>query len=92
MSTVSSSSKIPELRRAVRQAEERAYLVEPRVVRRITRELFGFARLSTRIPHTDVLVAKSLDIRSLAHPDELGLQDFSELAPLSILVAQPEEY
>jgi len=92
VSTVTSSSKIPELRRAVRQTADCAYLVEPRVVRRIIRELHGFARLSTRIPHTDVLVAKAFDIRSLAHPDELGLQDFSQLAPLSILVAQPEEH
>ena len=76
----------------MRQAEERAYLVEPRVVRRIIRELHGFARLSTRIPHTDVLVAKAFDIRSLAHPDELGLQNFTQLSPVSILVAQPEEH
>lgn len=92
MSTGTLSTKIPELRRAVRQAEDRAFLVEPRVVRRIIREQYGFARLSTRIPHTDVLVAKALDIRSLAHPDELGLEDFSQLPTLSILVAQPEEH
>lgn len=76
----------------MRQADESAYLVEPRVVRRIIRELHGFARLSSRIPHTEVLVAKAHDIRQLAHPDELGLTDFQQLQPLSILVAQPEEH
>lgn len=92
MSTGTISSKIPELRQAVRDADEAAYLVEPRVVRRIIRELHGFARLSSRIPHVEVLVAKANDIRALAHPDELGLEDFQQLSPLSILVAQPEEH
>ena len=92
MSLGTVSSKIPELRKAVRQADDSAYLVEPRVVRRIIRELHGFARLSSRIPHTEVLVAKAHDIRQLAHPDELGLIDFQQLQPLSILVAQPEEH
>lgn len=92
MSSGTISSRIPELQRAIRQADSNAYLVEPRVVRRITRELHGFARLSSRIPHTEVLVARAYDIRLLAHPDELGLEDFQRLEPLSILVAQPEEH
>ena len=92
MSSATTSAKVPELRRAVRQAKSDAYLVEPRVVRRIIRELHGFARLSTRIPHTDVLVVKDDNIRALAHPDELGLDDFRQLSRLSILVAQPEEH
>lgn len=92
MSSGTISSRIPELQRAIRQADSNAYLVEPRVVRRITRELHGFARLSSRIPHTEVLVARAYDIRMLAHPDELGLGDFQNLEPLSILVAQPEDH
>ena len=92
MSTDKNTNRIPELRRAVRQARDDAFLVEPRVVRRIIRELHGFARLSTRIPHTEVLVAKAEDVQALAHPDELGLEDFRELPERSILVAQPEEH
>ncbi|MEZ6129384.1 MAG: hypothetical protein R3C59_11940 [Planctomycetaceae bacterium] len=92
MSTVPVASRITELRRAVRQARDDAFLVEPRVVRRIIRELHGYARLSTRIPHTEVLVARDESIKALAHPDELGLDSFDALPPLSILVAQPEEY
>lgn len=76
----------------MRQARTDAFLVEPRVVRRIIRELHGFARLSTRIPHTEVLVADAADVRALAHPDELGLEDFRSLPRRSILVAQPEEH
>lgn len=69
-----------------------AFLVEPRVVRRVIRELHGYARLSTRVPHTDVLVVRHIDVRQYAHPDELGLDDFSQLPDLAILVAQPEEH
>ena len=92
MSTATPSTKISELVRAVRKARDDAFLVEARVVRRIIRERYGFARLSTRIPHTDVLVVRFNDVRTLAHPDELGLNDFSGLPRLVILVAQPEEH
>ncbi|MCA9085857.1 MAG: hypothetical protein KDA81_17475, partial [Planctomycetaceae bacterium] len=92
MTSANVSTRIPELRRAIRQTGKEAYLVEPRVVRRIMRELHGYARLSTRIPHTDVLVVRADDIRSLAHPDELGLEDFLALPAKAVLVAQPEEH
>ena len=92
MSTDNTTNRIPELRRAVRQARADAFLVEPRVVRRIIRELHGFARLSTHIPHTEVLVVDAEDVRALSHPDELGLDDFRALPERSILVAQPEEH
>lgn len=92
MSSVKPATTVAELRRAVRQARDDAFLVEPRVVRRMIRELHGFARLSTSVPHTDVLVAARADVQTHSHPDELGLEDFSQLPDLSILVAQPEEY
>lgn len=92
MSTDNITNRITELRRAVRQARTDAFLVEPRVVRRIIRELHGFARLSTWIPHTEVLVANAQDVQALAHPDELGLGDFQSLPEHLILVAQPEEH
>lgn len=76
----------------MQRARPDAFLVEPRVVRRVIRELHGFARLSTRIPHTDVLVVKDEDLRQLTHPDELGLEDFSRLPDLSVIVSQPEEH
>lgn len=92
VSSVKPATTISELRQAVSEARDDAFLVEPRVVRRIIRELHGFARLSTSIPHTDVLVADAEDIRILAHPDELGLSSFEQLPDCGILVAQPEEY
>lgn len=92
MSTAATTTRFAELQSAVHHACADAYLVEPRVVRRIIRELHGFARLSGRIPHTEVLVAHAADVRQLAHPDELGLTDFTDLSDRPILVAQLEDF
>ncbi|MEP3482565.1 MAG: hypothetical protein ABJZ55_25205, partial [Fuerstiella sp.] len=92
MSTAATATQFTELQSAVHSACADAYLVEPRVVRRIIRELHGFARLSGRIPHTEVLVAHAADVRHLAHPDELGLEDFRHLSSRPILVAQLEDF
>ncbi|GAB5443294.1 MAG: hypothetical protein Fues2KO_36430 [Fuerstiella sp.] len=92
MPSTTAQSILTELRAAVRSNPADAYLVEPRVVRRIMRELHGFARLSTRIPHTDVIVVAPDDVRLLAHPDELGLESFQQLPAQLLLVAQPEEF
>lgn len=92
VSTAATTRPFSELQTVLHEACAEAYLVEPRVIRRIIRELHGFARLSGRIPHTEVFVANDADVRQLAHPDELGLVDFSDLAERPILVAQLEEF
>lgn len=84
-------TRIEELRRALAQADGGAFLVESRVIRRVIRELQGYARLSTSIPHTESQVVSAADIRALAHPDELGLASFEQLPALCLLIAQPEE-
>ena len=91
MSTVAVASRIEELRRALSQADPSAFLVEPRVIRRVIRERFGFAKLSSAIPHTESQIASAKDIRHLVHPDELGLADFSALPESCILLCEPDE-
>lgn len=92
MSQPFSESDIAELRRAVSHTVDGAYLVEPRVVRRLIRELQGFARLSTRIPHTESQIVSASDVRTLTHPDELGLESFTSLPEYVLLIAQPEDH
>ncbi|MCA9049564.1 MAG: hypothetical protein KDA89_12595, partial [Planctomycetaceae bacterium] len=92
MSTVPTSSRISELRRAIERTRQDAFLVEARVIRRVMRERHGFARLSTRIPHAEVLVVDADDVRAYSHPDELGLDSYQSLPDRVILVAQPEEH
>ncbi|MCH2202040.1 MAG: hypothetical protein MK102_08720 [Fuerstiella sp.] len=81
-----------QLRLAVRQADAGAFLVEPRVTRRLIREMHDFARLSPRIPHTEVCVVPATDVRQLTHPDELGLDSFETLPDMVLLLALPEEH
>lgn len=81
-----------QLRQAVRQADAGTFLVEPRVIRRVVRELYNFARLSSRVPHTEVQVIPAAQIRRLTHPDELGLETFEGLPDPVLLIALPEEH
>ncbi len=91
VSTVAATSRIAELRRALSQADSSAFLVEARVIRRVIRERFGFAKLSSSIPHTESQLVSARDIRHLVHPDELGLSDFSGLPETCILLCEPDE-
>ena len=49
-------TRIQELRRALTQSDSGAFLVESRVIRRVIREMNGYARLTTAIPHADLQV------------------------------------
>ena len=81
-----------QLQYAVRQTDADTYLVESRVIRRLVRELHGFARLSSRIPHTEVQVVSDTDVRRLTHPDELGIETFDGLPNPVLLIAVPEDH
>ncbi len=83
--------RIEELRRALSHANPSAFLVEPRVIRRVIRERFGFAHLSASIPHAESQIVLADDVRHLVHPDELGLTSFTDLPADCLLVCQPDE-
>lgn len=85
------AGRIDELRRALHRAEGAAYLVEPRVIRRVIRELYGFVKLSVSVPHPHSQIVSRSDVMHLVHPDELGLQTFTDLPERCLLICQPEE-
>lgn len=85
------TTRIEELRRALARTDPGAFLAEARVIRRVIRELHGYARLTATIPHTDSQLVAADDIRSLTHPDELGLTSFDSLPDFCLLICQPEE-
>ena len=85
------AGRIEELRRALSRSEESAFLVEPRVIRRIIRELHGFVKLSVSTPHAFSQIVSRSDVRQLAHPDELGLESFINLPEHCLLICQPDE-
>ncbi|MGB0740773.1 MAG: hypothetical protein ACPGXX_11935, partial [Planctomycetaceae bacterium] len=83
--------RIQTLRAALTRTETGAFLAESRVLRRVIRERFGFVQLSASIPHTESQVVDAEEIRSLVHPDELGLDDFDHLPDRCLLIAQPTD-
>lgn len=85
------AGRIDELRRALHRSESAAYLVEPRVIRRVIRELHGFVKLSVSVPHAFSQIVARSDVQHLVHPDELGLENFAELPERCLLICQPEE-
>jgi hypothetical protein len=85
------AGRIDELRRALHRAEGAAFLVEPRVIRRVIRELHGFVKLSVSVPHSLSQIVSRADVLHLVHPDELGLQNFTDLPERCLLICQPEE-
>lgn len=85
------AGRIDELRRALQRSESAAYLVEPRVIRRVIRELHGFVKLSVSVPHAFSQIVSRADVEHLAHPDELGLDTFAALPERCLLICQPEE-
>jgi hypothetical protein len=91
VSKIDESSRIQELRRALTRADAAAFLVEPRVIRRVIRERYGFAKLSASIPHTESLIVAGADVRNLVHPDELGLTSFQNLPSICVLICEPDE-
>ncbi len=91
MSKVDGITRIEELRRALSRSDAAAYLVEPRVIRRVIRELYGFAQLSASIPHVESQIVSAVDVRHLVHPDELGLNSFDDLPDNCILICEPDE-
>jgi len=91
VSKVDGLSRIDELRRALTQADPSAFLVEPRVIRRVIRERFSFAQLSSSIPHVESQIVPAEDVRQLVHPDELGLRTFSDLPEVCVLICEPDE-
>ena len=86
-----SGPRIEELRRALSHANPSAFLVEPRVIRRVIRERFGFAHLSASIPHAESQIVLADDVRHMVHPDELGLTSFTDLPADCLLICQPDE-
>jgi hypothetical protein len=87
----SDKTRIEELRRALAQTDSTAFLVESRVIRRVIRERFNFARLTAAIPHPESQVVPVVDVRYLVHPDELGLQTFDKLPDICLLLSLPED-
>lgn len=75
----------------LRQVEPRAFLVEPRVLRRVVKAEVNLPALSVQIPHRKVWLAKRNTLIRYVEDDELGVGPQPELPETAILLQRPHD-
>ena len=82
---------VAEIRRALKEVEPTAFLVQARVLRRVVKHEWDLPTMSVMVPHRKSrVVSRNLLLRHVDW-DELGLEPHSELPEQAILLAQPDE-
>jgi hypothetical protein len=77
--------------RALREAEPAAFLVQPRVLRRVIKQEWDLPALTVQVPHRKSrIISRNTVIRHVDW-DELGLKANSELPDRAILIARPDD-
>ncbi|MFM8189224.1 MAG: hypothetical protein ACKN85_12150 [Pirellula sp.] len=89
MSQSPAAVRIEELRKAVWAADATAYLVEPRVMRRILRKRSKHPSLAMVLPHGESQVVSSQEVLSTILPDELGIAYYPAFGSDVILLQLP---
>src|SRR5690606_7057376 len=64
---------LAEVQAAIREADEAAFLVAPRIVRRVIRHECDLPALNARVPHRKSFVLPADRLRQVVLHDELGL-------------------
>lgn len=80
---------LPELQRAVREADPAALLVLPRILRRVIKEDRRLAGYLYRIPHRKSFVIRRESLLEIVDYEELDLSPEEVLPDTVILLAQP---
>lgn len=77
--------------RALREVEPAAFLVQPRVLRRVIKQEWDLPALTVQVPHRKSrIVSRNTVIRHVDW-DELGLEANAELPDRAILIARPDD-
>jgi hypothetical protein len=77
--------------RALREAEPAAFLVQPRVLRRVIKQEWELPALTVQVPHRKSrIISRNTVIRHVDW-DELGLEANAELPDRAILIARPDD-
>lgn len=82
---------LAEVSRLVRQVDPSAFVVEPRVVRRVICEDHDLSQFAFSVPHAQICVIPSGRMRRIVHPDELGLMSVAAFPERVILLAGPSD-
>jgi hypothetical protein len=77
--------------RALREVEPAAFLVQPRVLRRVIKQEWNLPALTVQVPHRKSrIISRNTVIRHVDW-DELGLDANAELPDRAILIARPDD-
>jgi hypothetical protein len=80
----------PELARVLQAVEPAAFLVSPRILRRVIKQHRNIGGMSLLVPHRKSYVIDQGPLLKLVHRDELGLPADAILPDKIILLARPE--
>ena len=85
------ASMVTETIRALKKVEPAAYLVLPRVVRRVIKAEWALPALGLQIPHRKSWLISKYELLRHVDWDELSLQPGSDLPETAILLARPDD-
>ena len=85
------ASMVDEAIRALKEAEPDAFLVLPRVVRRVIKAEWALPALRLQIPHRKSWLISKYELLRHVDWDELSLQPGSDLPDTAILLARPDD-
>jgi hypothetical protein len=78
-----------ELEEALRAADPRAFLVPPRILRRVIKQDARVSAIGLRVPHRKTYVIRREALLAIVDPDELDVHGEIELPERVILIARP---
>jgi len=78
-----------QLERILQQVEPRAFLVPPRILRRLIKNHLGLGRLGVQVPHRDVYAVASKDLLEVVEGSELGLRQGTSFPSVVFLLERP---
>jgi len=84
-------ANLAEAERALRIADGSAFLVLPRVLRRVVRTDRELPALTFQVPHRKSYTIPTERLLWIVEPDELGVPSATELPDVAILLAYPDE-
>lgn len=82
---------VAEVVRALHAVEPTAFLVLPRVLRRVVKQEWELPALTVRLPHRKSWIVARNQLIKHVDWDELGLEPNSELPEKAILIARPDD-
>jgi hypothetical protein len=90
MSTTQVSLKVDELERLVKRVEPAAFLVPPRLLRRVIKQHRKLGGLAVLVPHRKGYVIEREALLKHVRPAELGLASSTEAPPFAFLIVRPD--